>query len=331
MLELYVGDKDAWWNRAVWGKDSLIDSIISKHTKQEIPAVALSLYNKTLGETKQLGLVLEKLDNDKFLEQQFSYLVTSKQLIVKEIENSCESINDLIQLFMSAIYKSNSFQIIKEIESKYRGLKQEELYNFISYLMNQDLDRMRFREWIDKYINKVLVDIKKDTGRKLLLLYRKELYNISETDYDFQLFKLFKEYKVKDYSYIHQIYELVKEIQRENKYSLTELKSKVEQNYLAFKRTSAIIGMREIEHEIKTYALILQHLALAKKYQNVYPQFAYFIEAIKNWNKKYQVVVFIREEYPKEYYLQPDEFSQEIPGENIYHKYKHFWMEEIDS
>ena len=46
------------------------------------------------------------------------------------------------------------------------------------------------------------------------------------------------------------------------------------------------------------------------------------MENLLKWQKHHQTITDIRKEYPHHTYKLPAEFTQVIPGENIYEKYK---------
>ena len=58
--------------------------------------------------------------------------------------------------------------------------------------------------------------------------------------------------------------------------------------------------------------------------KNPFKQFQELIKVLKQWQKPYQSLKQVREQYPVHQYRVPKQFSQQIPGLNIYQKYEKY-------
>jgi hypothetical protein len=67
---------------------------------------------------------------------------------------------------------------------------------------------------------------------------------------------------------------------------------------------------------------MLQYMSLDFRNKKSYDQFKELLLGIKKWLKPYQAAMKIRQDYPADQYKLPKEFTETIPGEGLYTKYK---------
>jgi hypothetical protein len=96
-------------------------------------------------------------------------------------------------------------------------------------------------------------------------------------------------------------------------------------DYDVFEKLGPILGFTRNERTPETYARMLQVIGLEKRHQISFVKFKELITLLKKWYKPYHSVTTIREEYPSEKYHQSKEFTEEIPGINIYKKYEDYF------
>lgn len=163
-----------------------------------------------------------------------------------------------------------------------------------------------------------------EEGRTALQSYLKELYTLSEHELGLKLLSLFKQYQLTDFSVLKTISDIVDSLEKKDLHDLKGLVVTVKVNYEVFEKLGQIIGVPRSKSEPNTYGKIIQYIGLTYKYQTSYSKFQELVVLLSEWQKHYQSVIGVRQEYPVGEYKQPKDFAQEIPGMNLYLKYKNY-------
>jgi hypothetical protein len=95
-------------------------------------------------------------------------------------------------------------------------------------------------------------------------------------------------------------------------------------HYDDFDALGKIININGKQSSPDTYARILQYMALEKRHEKSYDQFEQLMNLMRKWYPFYQAIIGIREEYSDKDYRKPKDFTKEIPGLELYHKYKNY-------
>jgi hypothetical protein len=66
---------------------------------------------------------------------------------------------------------------------------------------------------------------------------------------------------------------------------------------------------------------MVHYIALGYRHQNSFSKFDELMKFMRRWYQHYQAIQGIRQEHPAHVYKQPKEFSQPIPGIELYNKY----------
>ncbi len=316
-----------WWNRPVLGEGSLVDDIFSKFGKPEIPESAIFLHNREIMDLQVFAKTAETIDNEKFGNPEFLLLVRVKYLLAKGLE-AYEGIYDSIKLLQVAIEAKESFISIDQTELRYRGSKQQELYGYVeSLLLKQEnqADKTVFRQQVQTKVAELLPQVKTEEGKLALESYTKHLEHLSEHELGLTLLSLFKTYQVGDYSILRTISEMINNLGKKDLQDFKGLVSLVMANYSVFEKLRQIISISDKQSNPDTYARMIQYIALSYRYQQSTVKFEELMVVLRKWYLPYQAIARIRQEYSPSDYQQIKDFSQQLPGLDIYLKYKN-WL-----
>ena len=293
-----------WWQKGIFSSKNafgrFFQKIISKflQTKESIPEDAMFAYKQALMEIGIFGKNIDILHKEDFLRnQEFCILVKLRYLLDNHIEEYA-GIDDSIQLLRAAIEAKDSFAIIDQTESRFRGGQQQKFYQFVEVLLDNFQTTEDFRQQLDQQLTDTL-----------------------------KLLSLFKTYNLADYSLLRQVSDLVQQLSSRDLRDYESLKPLIITNYSAFENLGKIINLPPNRSNPDTFMRMTQVLALDYKYQFPFIQISNLLMVIKRWYQPYQVVIAIREQYPPHKYQQPEEFTNPIPGESTFLKYKD-WLTE---
>lgn len=309
-----------WWNRPLFGSVSLIERIIGILNRQEIPELALSLHDTELEELKKIFPTIKMLDNEQYTDEFLLYIK-----IKNKVENNLDEykgLNTFIRIFSFITKHLNYFRVIKRIELDFRGKTQVELYDFIEQQLNLISDPKLFNEMVMDEIDKLLAIIRNEPTKQALLSYKNALDIVTKDEIGLNLLVLLKKYNIIDFSIFNIINTILHKLKNQNLEALKALVLIVKIHYDELEKLGQLVGIPQSDNRVITYAQILQYIALSSRYDSLIYRFNQLLEILNNWNKHYQTLRQIREEYPSHKYKIPASFTESIPGEYIYLKYQ---------
>lgn len=291
-------------------------------TRKEVAEKNISLHHTALQRTKQISLFTQAIENKTFQEPEFLFFVDIKKELMLG-GGSYQGFQDSLRLFQVAIEAKNSFLMIEQIELIYRSSCQQEFYQLIFDLLEQSVTTQEFYRQVHQKLKEVMPKVRTEKGKRAVLSYVKALDTLSKQDkLGLQLLYLFKKYQLSDYSILKNVSDMLIYLKNKNLKDLKLLTRLVTRNYPIFEKLGKIIGISAEQSTPKTYALILQYLALSNKYQKSYRQFETMLLILKDWEKNYQHILEIRQEHSIFQYKCPSEFKDKVAGQEIYQKYK---------
>ena len=310
-----------WWNRPVFGEGGLLEPLLKRFRKIPVAQSTIFLYSREMMDLRVLAKTAEAIDNEKFGDKEFLFLIKLRYFLLQDL-GEYAGLYHSIKLLQVAIAVKDSFLKLYQTELRYRSSKQQEFYAFVEKLLDNYEDSVNFRQQVQVKLTQVLPKIKTEAGKIALQSYEKHLETISEHKLGLKLLSLFKTYQLADYSVLRSISEMIDILGRKDLQDLKTVMAVVMVNYSAFERLERIIGVPQQRSNPETYAKMIQYIALTHKHQLSFMKFEELIKVMRRWYIPYQAILGIRQEHPPDKYQQPKEFSQPIPGENIYHKYK---------
>ncbi|QHU98876.1 hypothetical protein BWK47_01150 [Synechocystis sp. CACIAM 05] len=322
-----------WWKRGIFSSDNAfgrwLQKILNKflRTKETVPEEALFAHHQAAMEISVFGKSMDVLHKEDFLRnEEFCILVKLRYLLDNGIEEYA-GINESIQLLKASIEAKDSFVIIDQTESRFRGGKQQQFYQFVEGLLTDFVSTEDFQDRLSQQLRETLTQIKTQEGQVALRNYTEQLQKLAERPLALKLLSLFKSYNLADYSLLRQISELVQQLSKKDVRDYQSLKPLIVANYRTFESLGKIISLPPQRSNPDTFMRMTQVLVLEYKYQLPFVQLANLLMVIKRWYQPYQNIIAVREQYPPHRYEQPPDFQTSIPGEAIFLKYK-TWLTE---
>ncbi|ACK69568.1 conserved hypothetical protein [Gloeothece citriformis PCC 7424] len=310
-----------WWKREVWGKDSLLEDLISKFRKPSVPESIYLLHIRSMMDLQVFAKSAKALDNDKFSNEEFLLYVKIKCALRKGL-NEYEKIAETVELFQVAIEAKNSYITLDQTELRYRSSKQQQLYDFVQELLIANEDKTQFRSQVKEKLNELLPQIKTEEGRNALQAYVKELDKLAEHELGLKLLSLFKVSNLADYSILRIISDLINSLKEQDVTNLKTLTVLVINQYDVFEQLGRIIGITGTDSTPETYGRMIQYITLSHRHKLSYIKFEELMKVMRQWYPHYLTVSQFREQYPPKKYTVPKDFFQPIPGIEIYEKYQ---------
>ncbi len=310
----------AWWNRPLWGEDNVWE-LLNQENKLPIPEDAINLHKSYMGEFKTIGAIVKSLDRDKFGTKDFLTLLKIRSYLIRNV-GEYQGLKPSMDLLDVAITAKNSFLAIDQTELKYRGLKQQEFYEYIIKALGENLDKDSFKAEVKKELNSVISQVKTEQGQQALQTYFSHLEILAEDELGLKLLALFKKYSLDDYSILNRVSEIINTLEKATLSDLQVVLEPVNKNYEVFEKLAPIIGITAAKVKPQTFALMIQFLALKDRHRDSYKEYEGLVLTLKDWEKAYSCTTTLRAQYSPEEYQIPPEFIEPIPAENIYKKHK---------
>jgi hypothetical protein len=291
--------------------------------KPKVPDESVFLHNRLIQEIQRLSARLQQLDNDQFTEAEFLKLLLWESNISKG-KNEFKELKEPIQLLKVGLDTKNIFLAIEQTEFSYRGSGQQEFYNYITKLLAQGLTKEEFRVEVDNKLMEILPILMTEEGKQALISYSQELYKLAETNLALKLMFLFRQNESQNYSVLKSISDIIEKTGGKNLLDPKIISSLVMFHYEDFEKVSKIIGLSKQQSTVENYTKILQYLGLFYRHAQDYYAFREFIAILKQWQKPYQSISYIRQQYSAKEYDLPKDFAQAISGEKIAKKYHEY-------
>lgn len=302
---------------------NIFEEFQDKFGNPKVPEGTVFLHDRSFKELLSLARRAERVDSEKFGNQEFLLFLQLKKAGEKGTKEE-QQLHYSVELLRVAIATKNSFLRVEQTELRYRSTKQQEFYQFVLDTIAEEPDKDKFRDKVKKKLAEILPLLNTEEGRDALQSYLKEVNIISEHEFGLKLFALFKQYELADFTILKTISDLVNQLQGYDLLAPKKLVILIIENYEVFEKLAPIIGIPGENKAPEDYVPMLQYMGLINRYQDAYTKFQELIKILKQWQKPYHVFRTIREEYTADQYRVPPEFNQEIPGLNVYNKYEKY-------
>lgn len=305
-------------------KTSFLHKVQAAVARPEISQEVIESHHKLLTKIQQIGIIAQAIDKKEFREQEFILFSNLKNHLFNGVDEY-EGLNRSLRLFRVAIGGQNSFLTIEQIELIYRSTSQQEFYDLVFELLSRNVSTSYFYQKVHEKFIEVLPQIRTRKGKKALHAYMQALDQLAKQDkLGLKLLFLFKKHQLTDYSILKTVSDIILALQSNNLRDLNSFIQMVNMYYPLFEQLGKIIGVPTARSNAKTYALMLQYLALRYKYKKSYIQFDKMIKILKDWQKSYLAIQDIRQKYPVFKYKQPPEFKTKLQGTDVYQYYKSY-------
>ena len=296
------------------------DNWQEKYGKPKVPEGSVKSHNKSFKEICLVGKKAEKINDEKFGNEEFLLLLSIKINISKGIEDY-QRLNYGIELLSAAITARKSFLRLEQTELKYRSRKQQEFYRYVAEHLNEDVDREAFVQQIKQKQTEVLPSINSEEGKAAIDTYAEQIGILGKYPLGLKLLAMFKQRQMQGSTAIKNIADVVESLKGSSLISSDNLISPVLENYESFELLGPILGISEKESNPKIYAKILQVLGLTNRHEKAYGEFKQLVKLLKKWEKLERAIAVFRNEYTEDKYSIPPEFKEDIPGISTYQKY----------
>ncbi|BAQ63872.1 hypothetical protein [Geminocystis sp. NIES-3709] len=315
----------SWYSRPLWGNQSfmtwfqsILNGIFSR--KLEIPESTIAIYKDSFNSLKNISALARTVDNDKFNSREFiSFLTLNRQF--ESNTGTYEGLKYSIELLRVALETKESFLKIEATETRYRSYSQQEFYEYVYEYLQRDLTVSEFQELIQRQLTDIIPKIKTDEGKAAIQSYVNQLDIVCKDKLGLKLLYLFKQYDMSNFALLRNVAEIADTFYDKDLDTLKEFMVVVQLNAELFLKLGQIIQVPVGKNKPETYASMLQYIALRNRHQKSYGQFQQLLGLLKEWQKYYNPLITIRQQYSPKEYKQPVIFSDEIPGLAIYNKY----------
>ncbi|MEM7593267.1 MAG: hypothetical protein AAF383_17430, partial [Cyanobacteria bacterium P01_A01_bin.83] len=166
-----------------------------KFGKPKVPEGSVNLHSRSFKEITMIGNKAEKINNDKFGNEEFLLLLRIKINMSQEAEGY-QGLGNCVDLLQAGIIAQKSFLRLEQTELRYRSRKQQEFYQYVADNLGdgEDIDREAFAKKIKKKQTEVLPLITTEEGRGAIDTYVKEINVLSQYKLGLKLLALFKQY-----------------------------------------------------------------------------------------------------------------------------------------
>lgn len=237
--------QNSWWSRPLWGESSFVNWFTEwlkslNYAKEEIPESTVIIYQDSISQMKNIGALMRTIDSEKFTGREFiSFLAINAQ--VSKDNGSFEGLKSSLDLLRVALETKDSFLKIEQIESRYRGYAQQDFYDYIYELLQQDLDLSEFKKLVEAEVAQIIPKVKTEEGKATIQSYCNELDILAKNRLGLKLLALFKEYDMSNFSLLKTVAEIADSFYDKNLNSIKEFMVIVQINTEIFLKLGQII------------------------------------------------------------------------------------------
>lgn len=311
------------WLKSLWYSidQSIIEQLRDKYGNPKVPENAASLHEKTFREVRNWAFKAEKITSEKFGSEEFKLYMRLKQEINRGLKEY-RKIGKSIKLLEVAIAAQSSFLKIEATESRYYSTKQQEFYNFVADNLEEDVDKDELLNKLKQKLTEITPHLNSEKGIAALESYFEEVNRISQHSLGLNLLASFKKSQLADFTVLRTLSDIIKQIDPKDLFNHTSLVPLILEYLEIFEKLAPIIQISENEISPETYALIMQYIGLDHRQKTAYDDFELLLQILRKWQKAYESLLTIRNEYPAKKYRLPPDFKQDIPGITIFEKYE---------
>lgn len=319
--------KKSWWNIPLIGKNSLIQMIQGwfgeniSLSQSSVPESTIEIYKDSISQLRNISAIAKTIDNAKFTTKEFMALLRINNLIKKD-SGEYKGLQNSIDLLRVAFETKDCFAKIEATESRFHSYSQQEFYNYVFELLERNVEKDKFKELVQKQLISIIPKVKTEEGKIALQSYVNQLEILSEDQLGLKLLFLFKQYDLSNFALLINVAKIADTFHDKNLESLNDFLIVIQVNAEMFLKLGEIIQIPKEKNKPDTYAQILQYIALRNRHQNSFAQFQSLVKLLQDWKQFYDPIVTIQQQYPPDKYTQPSLFKQEVPGFNLYEKYK---------
>lgn len=321
-----------WWNRPLLGEKTLIDYIFSQSIRSDlpqnvfIPQDILFHYNFALEKINNINATLKAVFNDKFTEKDFLTYGKIRGYLDKYCQQKQHYFIVGKNFFKTLLDNLDTLLKLKEIEAEYNSSIFLEFYQYSLDLIQQQKNKLIFQEKLRKSIPIFLQQLDDENDQKIIKLYLKYLFMVSDVDNLSKIFCLLKTDELEYWDLLKKIKNFINQNKVNNIEDLTPfiLFVKSEDNLFREIATKFIKIKKDNSEDFLIIARILQYVTLSYKYEVFYSQFQLFLSYLSKWEKTYYYILHLKNKYPSNKYHYPPNFRVKLTGFDLYKTYYNY-------
>ena len=203
-----------WWNRPLFGNVTLWEKFLGALNKQDIPELALSLYDTQLEELKKIEPTLRMLDNEEY-SSEFLFYISLKQKIDRDLDEY-KGLSHLIKVFSFIVKNIKQFRIISRIELDFRGKTQVKLYDFVAQTLIDYDSSTVVVEIIKEEIKRLVTSIRNEPTKDALFAYESALETLLIKEYSVETLVYLKSNKIINCAVFDVLVQLAKKARKQD-------------------------------------------------------------------------------------------------------------------
>ncbi len=317
-------DQKPWWNRPLFGELSLIARLFPHQKKQAILETPIKLHQTTFAELKWVASRCQGLDQAKFGNEDFlAYIRLNRK--IQANQPPYHGLVSALAMLKAGITAHQSFMALEQVEFTHRGLRFNEMYDFVEALCIQRVQAETFRRQVRAKATELYPRLKSHEGQQALHQYAQHLERIAHHELSLNLLFAFKKLNFQRYHIFKQLSDLIQEVQRQELIQLETMTAKVFELFESFDNLGKILGLNEQQRTVNTYGILFQFIAMSEKHKTAFNQFESLATQLEQWKSLEEKLNQIRTAFPGDQYIRPREFSASLAGAQLYKKYQPYF------
>jgi hypothetical protein len=314
--------KGVWYNRPLWGSKSALQKLLGRYIRRPpVPEEVVLIHEREFAKVSSLATQAAETDNEKFMSKEFVEFLKIQQSLDKNV-GAYKDLEMSIKFLHTAIDAKVCFEIIWQVEFRYRSSKQQEYYSFVDSALDQRLRGKSFQDTLQNKLDEIRPKIESQDGKTAIDSYFDTMIRLSKYELGLELLTLFKQYMMSDYVALRTVDDILRDYKRRDLTDFKIMLAPVIEHYDTIEKLAPIIQLPKNKTTPETFARILQVIALISKHHDSYRLFQKLMAILRKRIDPSEYILKIRQDYNAEDYQQPQQFSQDIPGESLYKKYQ---------
>lgn len=293
-----------------WEKPTVSETDAYRHKRDFDRALELS--------KKANDMHIEKFSSGEFLE--FFKLQSG----IKRGVSEAVKIAEIADLLNAAIVTQKSFTIVEQAESKYCSGKQQELYHFVAELLAKQVSCDEFKQSVSARHEEISPQLKTEEGKIALANYTREICKVAEHKLGLKLLTIFKKHNFTEFAIVRAISEKLEDMKPEELIDPDSLTVSILAKGEMYEKLAVILGIDVDGEFAKMYCKVFQYIGLSKRHMESFAKFQELIEIVKKLKPLLKSIQEIRSNYDSKTYQLSKEFMAELPGLDLYKKYKSY-------
>jgi hypothetical protein len=152
------------------------NKLMQRSRKQAVSSSDIQHHQKHFDDLSALIAKAQQLHHEKFSSREFLEFFKLKNYINSGVDGY-KNLDKMSELLTAAIVTQKSFTVIYQTESSYCSGKQQEFYEYVSELLDKNIDRNEFKELVLSKAKLISEQLKTEKGKAAIDSYSQEIAN----------------------------------------------------------------------------------------------------------------------------------------------------------